>query len=177
MMTVVLNLTLVWIWFSCEKIWNKLNNNFSLSLCLKCFEGDEGFGWLYAQLNIHTKGHSSHLNQWCILHIPYSSKIYKFPLCLFFFVFWLPLLWPWCIYATCFTSTVGCLISSGVIIVLLDMHYNRCSWISPLAWFQNHCCVKVSIRSVSLPLPFLHFLTGCVYVDTELQISECGCHH
>ena len=49
-------------------------------------------------------------NEWmnCIFPHPYFSQIYKF-LHLFsvFLVFWLTLLWPWCICASCLTRT-GC---------------------------------------------------------------------
>jgi len=39
-----------------------------------------------------------------VAYSPYFSKIYKFPpIFVLFRLFWLPLLWLWCIYASCLT--------------------------------------------------------------------------
>ena len=50
------------------------------------------------------------LSQLCIF--PYCRKFFNFPLFLFFFMFFLPLLWPWCIYASCITRT-WCIWTTG----------------------------------------------------------------
>jgi len=84
-----------------------------------------------------------------VAYSPYFSKIYIFSsLFSFFFVFWLlPILWPWCFYALCFTHSerpckcVFCL----VVGFRLRVDSANCVSVFTSSSSINHCIYRPSI--------------------------------
>jgi len=94
------NIRFGWSRMNCRMtIWNSTQEEFGTIFPYNCnFTVDRPYA-----LVLEPEVSISHKPMMHIAYSPCLRKIYKFPLSSFFFVFWLSLLWRWCIYASCLT--------------------------------------------------------------------------